>query len=81
MPAYAENFQILDCLSDKLDAQFDFIFAVAVVHMLVSEADRMVSFGTFTKELRDHRPEILEQGITEALPDFNSLMYAVVKRA
>ena len=37
---HAERFQVLDCLADKLDERFDFIYAVALVHMLVLDEDR-----------------------------------------
>ena len=138
MPEYASNFRVLDCLSDKLDARYEFIYAVAVVHMLVLDEDRngfyrficdhlkpeglalictmgdgefemqsdvsqafeiqerehisgkmmvaatscrMVSFPTFEKELAENELEILEKGFTSSLPEFDSLMYAVVKHA
>lgn len=137
MPQYEGNFRILDCLSDRLEGQYDFIFGIAVIHMLVLDEDRngfyqflrshlspdgialictmgdgkfetqsditqaftlqernhktgkmmvagtscrMVSFPTFEKELKRNRLTIVEKGITGALPDFNSFMYAVVKR-
>lgn len=136
-PQYANHFRILNCLSSELGAKFDFIFAVAVIHMLVPDEDRnsfyrfvydhlnengfalictmgdgmfetqsdisqaftlqernhasgkimvagtscrMVSFPTFENELNHNGLTILEKGITSALPDFDSLMYAVVKR-
>lgn len=40
LPQYADRFKILDCLSDKPNSTFDFIYAVAVVHMLVPDEDR-----------------------------------------
>lgn len=137
MPQYADRFSILDCLSDELDAKFDFIYGVAVIHMLVLDEDRngfyqfirnhlndngialictmgdgefetqsdiseaftlqerthesgkmmvagtscrMVSFSTFESELARNNLTIIDKGITSSLPDFNSLMYAVVKR-
>lgn len=137
MPAYEKRFKILDCLSDKLDKQFDFIYGIAVIHMLVLDEDRdglygfirehlkedgralictmgdgkiemqsdiskafqlqerehesgkmlvagtscrMVSFNTFENELARNGLVIIEKGITSAIPDFNSLMYAVVRR-
>lgn len=137
MPQYAICFSVLDCLSDKLDAVFDFIFGVAVVHMLVLDEDRnrfyqfvrdhlaadgtalictmgdgsfetqsdigtaftlqernhesgkmmvagtscrMASFRTFEDELARNGLDVVEKGLTASLPDFNSLMYAVVKR-
>lgn len=39
-PAFADHFRVLDCLADALEAKFDFIYAVAVVHMLVLDEDR-----------------------------------------
>ncbi len=137
MPEYAERFKLLDCLSDDPDERFDFIYAVAVLHMLVMDEDRngfyrfirehlkpdglalictmgdgtfemqsdiheafelkerehesgrmtvaatscrMVSFAAFERELAENGLEIIEKGITEALPEFDSLMYAVVRR-
>ena len=138
MPEYATHFQVLDCLADDLNMAFDFIYAVAVIHMLVPDEDRnrfyrficghlkpgglalicsmgdgtfemesdigtafelqerehesgkmmvaatscrMVSFKTFETELTENGLHIVEKGITSSLPDFNSLMYAVVMRA
>ena len=135
MPDFESNFMILDCLSSDLDEKFDFIYSVAVVHMLVLDEDRngfyqfihnhlkadgialicsmgdgnyemqsdisnafelqerehesgkmmvagtscrMVSFSTFENELLRNGLKIIEKGITSAMPNFNSLMYAVV---
>lgn len=137
MPEYEKNFSVLDCLSDDLDEVFDFIYGIAVVHMLVLDKDRdgfyqfiyqhlkedgialictmgdgevemqsdiqrafelqerehesgkmlvagtscrMVSFKTLEEELKRNNLDIVESGITSALPDFDSLMYVVVKR-
>lgn len=137
MPQYVGNFSVLDCISDKLCAQFDFILGIAVIHMLVLDEDRngfyqfiydhlradgialictmgdgefetqsdisqafslqernhesgkmmvagtscrMVSFSAFEKELKLNRLDIIEKGITSSLPNFNSLMYAVVRK-
>ncbi len=137
MPDYKDNFKVLDCLSDQLDKSFDFIYGIAVVHMLVLDEDRddfyrfiydhlnpngialictmgdgeiemqsdisqafklqereheagkmmvagttcrMVSFKTFGEELQRNKLEIIEKGITSSLPDFNNLMYAVLRK-
>ena len=137
MPGYSDRFRVLNCLSGHLEERFDFIYAVAVVHMLVPDEDRnrfyqfihdhlkpdgsalictmgdgafemqsdirtafalqerehasgkmtvaatscrMVSFRTFERELRGNKLRIVEEGLTGALPDFNSLMYAVVQK-
>ena len=40
LPQYANHFSVLDCLSDKLDTRFDFIYGIAVIHMLVLDEDR-----------------------------------------
>ena len=134
---HVDNFHVLDCLSGGIDKKFDFIYAVAVIHMLVTNEDRngfyrfihrhltddgyalicsmgdgecemqsnvkeafdiqernhktgkmlvsatscrMVSFKVFDDEITRNNLEIVEKGITSALPDFNKLMYAIVKR-
>lgn len=48
-PEYAERFQTLDCVAGTLDGRFDFIYAIAVVHMLVVDADRE-AFYAFIRE-------------------------------
>lgn len=48
-PNYADRFRVLDCITDRLTEQFDFIFAVAVVHMLVLDEDRR-GFYNFIRE-------------------------------
>lgn len=40
MPRYEKHFRVLNCLSARLEETFDFIFAIAVVHMLVLDEDR-----------------------------------------
>jgi len=49
-PEFADHFRILDCVAGELPERFDFIYAVAVVHMLVEDADRD-GFYTF---IRNH---------------------------
>ena len=137
IPDYADHFRVLDCLADQLTETYDFIFAIALIHMLVPDEDRngfyqfirnhlslqgialictmgdgemetqsdisaawtlqershesgkmlvaatscrMVSWNTWEKELARNHLTLIEKGITAALPDFSSLMYAIVKR-
>lgn len=49
MPAYAPCFQTLDCITERLDEKFPFIYAVAVVHMLLLDEDRN-GFYQFIRE-------------------------------
>ena len=134
---YKDSFSTLDCLGDNLKDRYDFILAVAVIHMLVLDSDRnlfyqfikrhlnddgialictmgdgstemksdigaafdlqerehetgkmmvaatscrMVSFKTFEEEISQNGLCIIEKGITTSLPDFNSLMFAVIKK-
>ena len=128
----------MDCLKDDDESRYAFLYSVAVIHMLVPDADRrgfyrflrdhlkpggvglvcsmgdgetelqsdigqafalqerahpagtqrvaatscrMVSFPTFLREIGESGLETVEQGLTEAMPDFDKLMYAVVRRA
>ncbi len=52
-PQWAERFQVLDCLKETLPRRFDFIYAIAVLHMLVLEEDRQGMLGF----IRDHLAE------------------------
>ena len=137
MPEHEKSFLVFDCLSDCFDETFDFIYGIAVIHMLVIDEDRdkfyqfinthlkangialictmgdgevemqsdisqafvlqerehksgkmmvtgtscrMVSFKTFEEELERNGLILIEKGITSALPDFNSFMFAVVRK-
>ncbi len=137
MPSYKDSFEVLDCINDKHEGRYDFIYSVAVIHMLVLNDDRdafyrfcyehltedgialictmgdgkeemqsdindafklfernhesgkmmvagttcrKVSFATFENEITSTHLEIVEKGITSALPDFDSLMFAIVKK-
>ena len=55
-PEHREQYARLDCLKEKWKGRFDFIYAVAVVHMLVLQEDRDRFYGFF----REH---LLEDGI------------------
>lgn len=136
-PQYENHFAVLDCLGDTNNHKYKFIYAVAVIHMLVLDEDRkkfysfikehltddgvalicsmgdgqteiksdiskafdlskrdhfsgevevastscrMVSFEAFRKEINESDLTILEEGITSSLPDFNNLMFVVVKK-
>lgn len=48
-PDFSDHFQIVDCVTEKLGKQFDFIYTVAVIHMLVSNEDRN-AFYSFIRE-------------------------------
>lgn len=50
LPAYEDHFQVLDCVRGALPRKFGFIYAVAVLHMLVLDADR----DAFYRFIRDH---------------------------
>ena len=135
IPARSGGFAVLDCVRGEHPDKYGFIYAVAVIHMLVLDEDRnafyafvrdhlaenglalictmgdgeaelksdistafqlqerdhesgkmlvagtscrMVSFKTFERELTSNGLKIVEKGLTESLPDFNSLMYAIV---
>lgn len=52
-PERAEHYQVLDCVCGSLDRKFDFIYAVAVVHMLVEDDDRNAFYGFLREHLKD----------------------------
>ena len=56
-PEYKSHFQMLDCVRGEMNAKFDFVYAVAVIHMLVLQEDR----NSFYQFVRNH---IEENGIS-----------------
>lgn len=52
-PEHAARFRVLDCLADPLEERFDFIYAVAVVHMLVEDAHRAGFYGFIREHLAE----------------------------
>ena len=137
MLSFSNHFTVLDCLNDNSTGKYHFIFAVAVIHMLILDEDRqkfykficnhldndgsalicsmgdgktemkteideafslkkrehpsgeievaatscrMVSFETMEKEIKDAGLCIVDKGIISSLPDFDSLMFVVVKK-
>lgn len=52
-PQYTDCFRVLDCIGGRLDERFAYIYAVAVVHMLVQDGDR----DGFYRFVREHLTE------------------------
>ena len=74
-PEYEDAFAVLDCVAGKTSHRFDFIYAVAVVHMLVEDADR----NAFYSFVRDHLAQnghalicTMGDGITERSSDIRT---------
>ena len=51
--AHSDTYAVLDCLNCTMDEKFDFIYAVAVVHMLVPQEDRDGFFRFYRDYLTD----------------------------
>lgn len=49
-PKFSEHFKVVDCVTGKLGMKFNFIYAVAVIHMLVADNDR----NAFYRFIREH---------------------------
>ncbi|MEA4822660.1 MAG: class I SAM-dependent methyltransferase [Clostridiaceae bacterium] len=54
MPDYVEHFQILDCVTERLSGSYDFIYAVAVLHMLVPHVDRNAFYNFVRRHLNSN---------------------------
>ena len=48
-PGHRSSFQVLDACEGKLDERFDFIYAIAVIHMLTEDSHR-AAFLNFVRE-------------------------------
>lgn len=52
-PEFAQNFRMLDCVNGSIEVKFDFIYAIAVIHMLVVDADRAAFYRFYFQHLED----------------------------
>lgn len=52
-PEYGDHFQILDCVRGEMSEKYDFIYAVAVIHMLVEDAHRAAFYRFLREHLKD----------------------------
>ncbi len=52
-PDSADSYQVLNCLTDSLQENFDFIYAIAVVHMLVQDEDRQSFYKFLYNQLKE----------------------------
>ena len=71
-PEHRERYTKLDCLKGKLQNRFDFIYAVAVVHMLVLQEDRDRFYGFFREHLSNDGVGLIcsmGDGVTERCSD------------
>ena len=51
-PEYRSRFRVLNCLTESPGEQFDFIFAIAVIHMLVPDEDRDAFYRFISRHLK-----------------------------
>lgn len=81
-PQHRAQYQVLDCVNGELEEKFDFIYAVAVVHMLVEDGDRAKFYGFIRDHLREDGIALvctMGDGITERASDA-SRAFEVQKR-
>lgn len=52
-PQFAQHFHLLNCIQDHLNTKFDFIFAIAVIHMFVLDQDRNAFYQFVNSHLND----------------------------
>ena len=51
-PYKQEAFHILNCLTDRIDESYDFIYAISVLHMLVLDDDRSAFYRFIYNQLK-----------------------------
>ncbi len=50
-PDFSDSFAVFDCLSQPLPTSYDFIYAIAVLHMLVLDEDRARFYESIRRQL------------------------------
>ena len=51
---YSNSFELLDAVSGTLDKKFDYIYSVAVIHMLVPDEDRQAFYSFIKNHLTEN---------------------------
>ena len=52
--SFSQSFEVLDCLTQEVSDKFDFIYAVAVLHMLVLDKDRKSFYQFLFNHLKEN---------------------------
>ena len=52
-PEKQDSFQVLNCLVDRLQTNFDFIYSIEVIHMLVKDEDRKAFYEFIYNQLSE----------------------------
>ena len=71
---FINNFQVLDAINGELDRKFDFIYSVAVIHMLVPDEDRMSFYSFISQHLNESGIALIctmGDGKTERMTDIS----------
>lgn len=53
VPNKPQCFKVIDCLNERLNEKYDFIYAVSVLHMLVLDKDRNLFYKFICEQLKD----------------------------
>ena len=72
LPGFADRFLLLDCINGSLDMSFDFIYSVAVLHMLTGDDDRAAFYAFIKNHLYDNGKALvlsMGDGVTERTSD------------
>lgn len=53
-PEYEKHFAVMNCITDRMEERFSFIYAVAVIHMLLLDEDRDGFYQFLRHQLTDN---------------------------
>lgn len=74
-PPFEDCFRVVDCVKDSLPQKFDFIYAIAVLHMLVLDEDRNAFYHFLHRHLTEDGIALIGtmgNGISEYQTDINT---------
>ena len=72
---YSNHFSVLDCINDHHEFNYDFIYSVAVIHMLVNDEDRIRFYHFIYDHLLDGGLALIcstGDGLTESETNISS---------
>ena len=78
LPEHSDSFSVMDCTKDYFEQKFDFIYAVAVIHMLVTDEDRNAFYSFIRQQLSEKGVALIctmGNGLTEFQTDIHTAFH------
>lgn len=60
-PYVSQSFKVFNCLTERINDKFDFIYAISILHMLVLDKDRNLFYQFIYEQLKENGIALIAQ--------------------